>query len=101
MLRAGPVRLRPVLMTAVSTIGGMLPVALSQSQGSEFRAPMGVLAIGGMLSSTLLTLVVVPVVYTLVDDLGTLPARLRARTARRLPRSAELADAPVPRSEVG
>ena len=68
MLEAGPIRLRPVLMTTLSTVFGMLPLALSQADASEYRAPMGVLAIGGMLSSTLLTLVVVPVVYSLVDD---------------------------------
>ena len=68
MLEAGPVRLRPVLMTTFSTVAGMIPVALSSADGAEFRIPMGVLAIGGMLSSTLLTLAVVPVVYTLLAD---------------------------------
>jgi HAE1 family hydrophobic/amphiphilic exporter-1 len=79
MLRAGPVRLRPVLMTALSTVFGMLPVAVSRADGAEWRNPMGVLAIGGMLSSTLLTLIVVPVVYTLVDDLQAVSARMRSR----------------------
>ncbi|MFQ5515226.1 MAG: efflux RND transporter permease subunit [Myxococcota bacterium] len=68
MLRAGPVRLRPVLMTALSTVFGMLPVALSRADGAEWRNPMGILAVGGMLSSTFLTLLVVPVAYTLVED---------------------------------
>jgi hydrophobic/amphiphilic exporter-1 (mainly G- bacteria), HAE1 family len=68
MLEAGPVRLRPVLMTAFSTICGMIPVALSTSQGAEFRNAMGVLVIGGLASSTFLTLLVVPVAYTLMDD---------------------------------
>ncbi len=66
--RAGPVRLRPVLMTQFSTIAGMLPVALASSDGAEFRNPMGVLVIGGLLSSTLLTLIVVPAIYTLAED---------------------------------
>ena len=81
ILEAGPVRLRPVLMTQLATIAGMIPVALAQSDGAEFRQPMGVLVIGGLVSSTLLTMVVVPVAYVLVDGLGTLAARARARLA--------------------
>jgi len=79
ILEAGPVRLRPVLMTAFSTIAGMVPVALSTSDGAEWRNPMGVLVIGGLASSTLLTLLVVPVIYSLADDLRALPARVRKR----------------------
>ena len=67
-LKAGPVRLRPVLMTQIATIFGLIPVAISNSQGAEFRNAMGVLVIGGLISSTLLTLVVVPVAYTLMED---------------------------------
>ncbi|MEM9408104.1 MAG: efflux RND transporter permease subunit, partial [Acidobacteriota bacterium] len=67
ILAAGPARLRPVLMTAASLVLGLLPTALSNSQGAEFRAPIAVLTIGGMITSTLLTLVVVPVIYDLVD----------------------------------
>ena len=55
-------------MTTLSTVFGMLPLAFSQADGSEYRSPMGILAIGGMLSSTALTLLVVPVVYSLLDD---------------------------------
>lgn len=69
VLEAGPTRMRPVLMTAVSTIFGMLPLALGIGDGSEWRRPMGFVAIGGLTTSTLLTLLVVPVVYTLMDDL--------------------------------
>ncbi|MBU8934663.1 MAG: efflux RND transporter permease subunit [candidate division Zixibacteria bacterium] len=68
ILSAGPIRLRPILMTTLATVFGMLPLALGIGPGAEFRAPMAKAVIGGMLSSTLLTLVVVPVVYTLVDD---------------------------------
>jgi HAE1 family hydrophobic/amphiphilic exporter-1 len=68
VLEAGPTRMRPVLMTTVSTVCSMLPVALGTGDGSEWRAPMGVITIGGLLTSTLLTLLVVPVVYTLLDD---------------------------------
>ena len=68
VLQAGPARMRPVLMTAVSTIFGLLPLALGQGDGSEWRSPMGWVGIGGLATSTLLTLLVVPVVYTLIDD---------------------------------
>jgi HAE1 family hydrophobic/amphiphilic exporter-1 len=70
ILTAGPIRLRPIMMTTMAMIAGMLPVALGLGRGAEFRAPMGVAVIGGLLTSTLLTLVVVPVVYTFIDDLG-------------------------------
>jgi hypothetical protein len=66
-------------MTTVSTVAGMIPVAFSSSDGAEFRIPMGVLSIGGNLSSTLLTLVVVPVAYTLVGDLRESVARVLRR----------------------
>jgi HAE1 family hydrophobic/amphiphilic exporter-1 len=68
ILEAGPIRLRPILMTTFATVFGMLPLALGIGPGAEFRAPMARAVIGGMLSSTLLTLVVVPVVYTIIDD---------------------------------
>jgi hydrophobic/amphiphilic exporter-1 (mainly G- bacteria), HAE1 family len=64
---AGPIRLRPILMTTMAMIFGMLPVALALGEGGEIRAPMAVTVIGGLITSTLLTLVVVPVVYTLLD----------------------------------
>jgi HAE1 family hydrophobic/amphiphilic exporter-1 len=68
LLKAGPVRLRPILMTSIAMIAGMMPTAMKILPGSEGRAPMAVAVIGGLITSTLLTLVVVPVVYTLVDD---------------------------------
>jgi len=68
ILEAGPVRLRPVLMTAVSTICGMLPLAFGTGDGSEWRNPMGVVCIGGLAASTMLTLLIVPIAYTLLDD---------------------------------
>ncbi|MEQ9518669.1 MAG: efflux RND transporter permease subunit, partial [Parvibaculum sp.] len=76
MFKAGPVRLRPVMMTAFSTIFGMIPVALSTSQGAEFRNAMGYLVIGGLLSSTFLTLLVVPVAYSLMADANDLIGRM-------------------------
>ena len=69
ILRAGPVRLRPILMTAMSTIAGMIPVVLGLGSGAEARAPMGTAIVGGMITSTILTLIVIPVVYSLLDDL--------------------------------
>ena len=69
ILKAGPVRLRPILMTTASTILGMLPLALGLGAGAELRAPMAVAIIGGLITSTLLSLIVVPVVYALLDDL--------------------------------
>lgn len=68
ILIAGPIRLRPILMTTFATVFGMLPLALGLGPGAEIRAPMARAAIGGMISSTLLTLVVVPVVYTIIED---------------------------------
>ena len=68
ILTAGPTRLRPILMTTSAMILGMLPVALSRAPGSEFRAPMAISIIGGLIASTVLTLVVVPVVYYLLDE---------------------------------
>ncbi len=69
VINAGPLRLRAILMTAVSTIVGAIPVALGVSEGAEFRQPMAIAVIGGLATSTLLTLFVVPVVYLLLDDL--------------------------------
>ncbi|PWB68276.1 AcrB/AcrD/AcrF family protein [candidate division GN15 bacterium] len=77
ILEAGPIRLRPILMTTFAMVFGMLPVALGIGPGAEFRAPMARAVIGGIISSTLLTLVVVPVVYTIIDDFAGLFRRKR------------------------
>lgn len=69
MLEAGQTRLRPVLMTSAALIFGMLPVALGIGAGAEFRAPMAITVIGGLITATILTLVVVPVIYSLVESL--------------------------------
>jgi HAE1 family hydrophobic/amphiphilic exporter-1 len=69
LLEAGPTRLRPILMTTFAMIFGMLPVALGLGEGAEFRSPMGQAVIGGLITSTLLTLFIVPVVYSWFDDL--------------------------------
>jgi multidrug efflux pump subunit AcrB len=69
VLEAGPERLRPILMTSAAMVLGMLPTAIGNSEGSEFRAPMAIAVIGGVLSSTLLSLVVVPVFYLALEGL--------------------------------
>jgi HAE1 family hydrophobic/amphiphilic exporter-1 len=69
LLEAGPIRLRPILMTSVAMIAGMVPVALARGDGAETRVPMAVAIIGGLLTSTVLTLGIVPVVYSLIDAL--------------------------------
>ncbi|NEQ69758.1 MAG: efflux RND transporter permease subunit, partial [Symploca sp. SIO2D2] len=69
VLETGVVRLRPIMMTTASTILGMLPIALGLGAGSELRQPMAVAIIGGLITSTLLSLIVVPVLYTLLEDL--------------------------------
>jgi HAE1 family hydrophobic/amphiphilic exporter-1 len=70
VITAGRTRLRPIMMTTLAMIFGMLPLALGLGAGAEMRAPMGRAVIGGLITSTLLTLLVVPVVYTILDDLG-------------------------------
>ncbi|MEK9952756.1 MAG: efflux RND transporter permease subunit, partial [Curvibacter sp.] len=70
LLMAAKVRLRPILMTTLAMIFGMVPLAFALTEGSEQRAPMGQAVIGGVITSSLLTLVVVPVVYCYMDDLG-------------------------------
>ena len=70
LITAARVRLRPILMTTLAMIFGMLPLAFEIGSGAEFRAPMARAVIGGLITSTLLTLIVVPVVYTYLDDLG-------------------------------
>ena len=81
LLDAGQVRLRPILMTTAAMIGGMLPLALGLGEGGENQAPMGRAIIGGVITSTVLTLVVVPILYTYLDGWS---ERRRSRRAARL-----------------
>jgi HAE1 family hydrophobic/amphiphilic exporter-1 len=76
LLEAARVRLRPILMTTLAMIFGMVPLAFALTEGSEQRAPMGQAVIGGVITSSLLTLVVVPVIYVYLDDLGAWARRL-------------------------
>ena len=70
IVRGGRTRLRPILMTTLTTILAMVPMALGLGEGSEMRAPMAITIIGGLTSSTFLTLVIVPILYTYLDDLA-------------------------------
>jgi len=88
VITAGRTRLRPIMMTTLAMIFGMLPLALALGAGAEMRAPMARAVIGGLITSTILTLLVVPVVYTLLDDLGD---RIRRRWEGKKPARAVVA----------
>ena len=79
VMEAGTTRLRPILMTSISTMAGMVPIALELGAGGETRSPMAIAVIGGFTTSTLLTLVVVPVLFTYIEQLNGAIARLFAR----------------------
>jgi HAE1 family hydrophobic/amphiphilic exporter-1 len=68
LIQAGRVRLRPILMTTFALVAGMIPVALGSGEGGDFRAPLGITVIGGVITSTLLTLLVIPTVYEILAD---------------------------------
>ncbi|HEX6611426.1 MAG TPA: efflux RND transporter permease subunit, partial [Hyphomicrobiaceae bacterium] len=76
---AGRKRARPIIMTTIAMVGGMIPAALAVGSGGEFRSPMAVAVIGGLISSTLLSLVFVPAVFAVMDDFGSLTWRLFSR----------------------
>jgi HAE1 family hydrophobic/amphiphilic exporter-1 len=78
LLTSARIRLRPIIMTTVAMIAGMLPLAFALGAGAEQRAPMGRAVVGGLVTSTILTLFVVPAVYSLLDDLV---RRVRGRAA--------------------
>jgi multidrug efflux pump subunit AcrB len=97
ILEAGPERLRPILMTSAAMVLGMMPTALGKSEGSEFRSPMAIAVIGGVLSSTLLSLIVVPVFYLTIEGVKAWLRRFRKRgsggDARRTPTDLPVRDA--------
>jgi HAE1 family hydrophobic/amphiphilic exporter-1 len=93
LIEAGRIRLRPILMTTLALIAGMIPVALGLGEGADFRAPLGRAVIGGVITSTVLTLVVIPTVYEILDEWR---ERLLARFGRRTP-----AHVPTPVPEPG
>jgi HAE1 family hydrophobic/amphiphilic exporter-1 len=71
LIEAGAIRLRPILMTTFALIAGMIPVALGRGEGAQFRAPLGIAVIGGVITSTVLTLLVIPTFYEILDSLRT------------------------------
>ena len=92
MIEAGQARLRPILMTAFSTIAGIVPIAIGFGAGAESRRPMGIAVVGGMISSTFLTLYVIPVIYTELSDLA---ARFTRRPRATAPAASEPTPAPL------
>jgi hydrophobic/amphiphilic exporter-1 (mainly G- bacteria), HAE1 family len=90
LVQAGRTRLRPIIMTTLAMIFGMLPLALALGPGAEMRAPMVRAVIGGLITSTLLTLIVVPVVYTVLDDIESFLRRhLKGTAASKAPSPTE------------
>lgn len=90
ILEAGRIRMRPIMMTTLAMILGMLPSALDSGSGAELRQPLAIAIIGGLVSSTMLTLVVVPVIYTMLDDLkgklkvGVLVSKITGAYAKKI-----------------
>ncbi|MCU0623439.1 MAG: efflux RND transporter permease subunit, partial [Gemmatimonadaceae bacterium] len=76
LIEAGAIRLRPILMTTFALIAGMIPVALGRGEGAQFRAPLGIAVIGGTITSTILTLIVIPTFYEIFDEWRAKLARL-------------------------
>src|SRR6185503_20007691 len=89
LIEAGRIRLRPILMTTFALIAGMVPIALGHGEGADWRAPLGRAVIGGTLTSTLLTLLVIPTVYGILDE-------WKEKLARVFKRSKHEADEPTP-----
>jgi multidrug efflux pump subunit AcrB len=85
VIQAGEIRLRPIMMTSISLIFGVLPIAFALGAGSTSRRPLGMAVVGGMITSTFLTLFVIPVVYSLLDQLR---GKLRARREMPVPAAA-------------
>lgn len=95
ILDAGPSRLRPILMTSAAMVLGMLPTALNNGPGSEFRSPMAMGVIGGVISSTLLTLLIVPIFYLFMEGLKEVTADVVVRWVLGRPREVRVAAPPV------
>jgi HAE1 family hydrophobic/amphiphilic exporter-1 len=84
LIEAGAIRLRPILMTTFALIAGMVPTALGSGEGSQFRAPLGIAVIGGVITSTLLTLIAIPTFYEILDEMRHwLGARFGFRVAQQ------------------
>jgi len=83
IVEAGRVRLRPILMTTFALIAGMIPVAIGSGEGADFRAPLGRAVIGGVITSTVLTLLVIPTVYDIMSEWRDWAMGLMSRQSRR------------------
>ena len=94
LIEAGRIRLRPIIMTTLALIAGMLPVAIGHGEGADFRAPLGRAVIGGVITSTLLTLIVIPTIYEILDEFK---EWMRARFFGRH----RAAEAPAPEPSAG
>jgi len=91
LIEAGAIRLRPILMTTFALIAGMIPVALGRGEGAQFRAPLGMAVIGGVITSTLLTLIAIPTFYEILDEWRQSLARVFGFTPKQM-----TAEMPVP-----
>jgi HAE1 family hydrophobic/amphiphilic exporter-1 len=91
LIEAGAIRLRPILMTTFALIAGMIPVALGRGEGAQFRAPLGIAVIGGVITSTFLTLLVIPTGYEILDEWRRGFARIAGYRPRQM-----TAEHPVP-----
>ncbi|AMW05857.1 efflux RND transporter permease subunit [Gemmatimonas phototrophica] len=98
LIEAGAIRLRPILMTTFALIAGMVPVALGRGEGAQFRAPLGVAVIGGVITSTVLTLLVIPTFYEIFDKMRTSLAR---RVGLTPPRTGEFRTFEMPVPDAG
>jgi HAE1 family hydrophobic/amphiphilic exporter-1 len=92
LIEAGRIRLRPIIMTTVALIAGMIPVALGTGEGADFRAPLGRAVIGGVITSTFLTLLVIPTVYEIFDEWRAKAIRLFKRGTHKAPARVEGAE---------
>ena len=96
LIEAGAIRLRPILMTTFALVAGMIPVAIGSGEGAGFRKPLGIAVIGGVITSTLLTLLVIPTVYELLDAFRARMAKLLGFKAPRTAEHPVPAAAPAP-----
>jgi HAE1 family hydrophobic/amphiphilic exporter-1 len=98
LIEAGAIRLRPILMTTFALIAGMIPVALGRGEGAQFRAPLGVAVIGGVITSTVLTLLVIPTFYEIFDNMRT---SLSRRVGLTPPHTGQFRTFELPVAEAG
>jgi HAE1 family hydrophobic/amphiphilic exporter-1 len=99
LLAAGPSRLRPIVMTTLSVMAALIPIASGLEEGSELLQSVALVLIGGLLTSTLLTLVFVPAMYTLFDDLQVFVLRVIRRGQLTAPRAVRRPPVPLRRVE--